>query len=221
MYCDLEKGLLEIQDTCNDINEYQRQLDNRLKLVDLSEEIDHRTLSEHGIKRLVVPARRLIRTGKVAIRRIKSSRMSFLRLSIDESLSFELGSVVLCNDILIIMSGKKNRVSRVFRLIEIEAKLNREPIKPSNNHQNCEKVFEVLLSKRSTDDLKMIYADEQDMEDCLSINRRWRRMSLKRLPTQLECCDDAADYSIYLSTVEEAEIWEKSIIKCSCIEYVN
>lgn len=218
MYCDLKNGLLEIQDTCNDINEYQRQFDNRLKLIDLSEEIDHRTLRERGIKTLLDPARRLIRTGKVAIRRIKSARMSFLSLSNVESLSFELGRVVLCNDILIIMSGRKNRVSRVFRLAEIEAKLNREPIKPSNNNQNFEKVFEVILNKRSEE--LMIHADEEDTEDGLPLNRRSKMISLRKL-TQMDYCDDASDYSIYVSTIEEAEIWEKSILKYSYISYVN
>lgn len=224
MYHDLEKGLKEIEGTCGDINEYQRQLENEHKLFELSVEIDLKSLNEHGIKELVVPARRLIRVGEVAIVKIKHTSMSFLRRSHDESLIFELGRVVMCNDILIIFRGKKNRVCRVFKLATIEVEVNKNPIKPLNKYHKFEKIFQVLLRKRNAEEIKQMHK-ARDIER-LSLMNTGRSdsgrsvVSLAQASLSIEN-DNEEDFSIYLSTLDEAEQWQRSIFKYSNSQYVN
>jgi len=214
MYSDLVKGLNAIEGTCGDINKYLQQLDNASKLLELSEEIDSKTLREHGIEHLVVPARRLIRLGEVAIRKIRSSRTTLIRRSADEKVLFELGGLVMCNDILIIMYGKKNRVVRVFKLPEIEAELNMEPIKPSNKYQSFEHLYEVILQKRSATELEHMHSMRQ--LDRLSLQTHGKSDSGKSVRLSRGfVTGDVKEFSIYLSTLEEAEAWEESILKYS------
>merc|ERR1719334_2689660 len=132
-------------------------MENKLAFLKLSREIDNKTLNERGgIKELVIPSRRLIREGGIGIKMYKSSRLSFsrstwknYRRSVDEGLTLEKGRIVMCNVILIITYGKKNRVRKVFWLANIEAVVNEEPIEPSNKSQKFDKVFEVELKNRS------------------------------------------------------------------------
>jgi len=215
MYSDLVKALDAIKGTCDDINKYLQQLDSASKLLELSEKIDSKTLREHGIMQLVVPARRLIRLGKVAIRKIRSSRTTLIRRSADEKVLFELGSLVMCNDILIIMHGKKNRVVRVFKLPEIGAELNKEPIKPSNKYQSFEGLYEVILQKRSATELEQMHSMRQ--LERLSLQTHGKSDSGKsvRLSRASLVMGDDTEFSIYLSTLEEAEAWEASILEYS------
>jgi len=220
MYEDLEKGLFDIEEICGDINEHQRQLENEFKFVKLSEEVDLKTLKLHGIKELVIPARRLVRYGKVAIKKIQSTGvLSMFRLA-DAGQVFELGCILMCNDILIIMNGKKNRVVRVFILSETETELNNEPIQPSNNDQKIEKVYEVVIKKRSADKRrKTMTSPEKERYSVIRCNRL-SSPSLELSP-YLESFYNENSFSIYLSTLEEAEEWETSILKYSKLAYVN
>jgi len=217
MYEDLERGLVDIEEICGDINEHQRRLENELRFVKLSEEVDLKTLRLHGIKELVIPARRLIRYGKVAIKRIRSASVfSMFHLS-DAGLVFELGCILMCNDILILMNGKKNRVVRVFILSETETELNKEPIKPSNNDEKIEKVFELVIKKRKR---KMSMASPQ--KDRYNVMRcNGVSSSSAELSPYLESFYNEDSFSIYLSTLAEAEEWETSIHKYSKLAYVN
>jgi len=212
MYKDLEKGLVDIEEICDDINEYQGQLENELKFVKFSTEVDLKTLKSHGIKELVVPARRLIRVGKVAINKIRSSSVFRRRSRLsDASLVFELGSILMCNDILIVMHGKKNRVVRVFLLSEVEAELNNEPIKPPNNDQKYEKVFEVVIRKRS--DKRKRANTVRDKERVGFVKRSRKELRSVQLSSYFESFYKQDHFSIYLCTLEEAEQWETTILK--------
>jgi len=219
MYRDVENGFVEIQCTCKGINEYQRRLENELKLVEFSKEIDLKSLREHGIKHLVDPARRLIRSGKVAIKKTKSGYIK--RRSLGGSLSFELGGVLMCNDILVVMRGRKNVTVKVFMLVEMEAELKKDPIKPSCKFQNCQEVFEVVLRKRSTDELIRLHSNRESRRASLHKYGKSSAQSLVHLSTtSLESSSDDS-ISIYLSTLEEAEQWENSILKYSNLVYAN
>lgn len=218
MYEGLERGLVDIEEICGDINEYQRRLENELKFVKLSTEVDPKTLKSHGIKELVVPARRLIRVGKVAIKKVRSTRGFHLRLS-DASLVFELGSILMCNDILIVMHGKKNRVVRVFLLSEMEAELNKEPIKPPNNDQKYDKVFEVCIRKRS--DKRKRAKTVRSTERISFVKRARSEVRSVQLSSYLESFYKQDHFSIYLSTLEEAEQWETTILKYAKLAYVD
>jgi len=215
MYSDLVKGLAAIEGTCDDINKYLQQLDSASKLLELADEIDSKTLREHGIEQLVVPARRLIRLGEVAIRKIRSSRTNLIRRSADEKVYFELGGLVMCNDILIIISGKKNRVVRVFKLPEIEAELNMEPIKPCNKYQSFEQLYEVILQKRSATQLEQMHSMRQLERMSLQTHGKSDSGRSIRLSRSSLVIWDDKEFSIYLSTLEEAEAWEASILKYS------
>jgi len=226
MYKDLERGLVDIEEICGDINEYQRRLENELKFVKLSTEIDLKTLRSHGIEELVVPARWLIRTGKVAIKKIRSTSVfnlprlsaTSLRLS-DASLVFELGSILMCNDILIVMHGKKNRVVRVFLLSEMEVELHNEPIKPTNNDQKYEKVFEVVIRKCSDNRKRANTGRRKDRPSF--VKRARREVRSVHLSSYFESFYKEDYFSIYLSTLEEAEQWKTSILKYAKLAYVD
>jgi len=223
MYHDLENGLKEMKGTCGDINEYQRQLENETKLFELSEEIDARSLKEHGIPALVIPARKLIRVGEAAIKKLRpSSIFNRSPRGGNENLTFELGGIVMCNDILIIIHGKRNRVLRVFKVAEMEIEVNPVPIKPANKNQKFEKIFEVELRKRSAEEIKkMQQVRHMERMSLFITGRSDSGKSVVSLAQSSLEQGDEEDFSIYLSTLEEAQQWERSIIKYSNSEYVN
>jgi len=220
MYRDLANSLIEIQATLAGINEYQRRLENEHKFVEISRDIDHKSLKEHGIAHLVDPARRLIRLGKVAIKKTRSD-FYMRRRSIRVSTCFELGAVLMCNDILVVMHGKKNVVLKVFMLEEIEAELMKDPIKTTSKFQKCDEVYELVLRKRCSDDIKRMHANRERGRVSLYKRGRSSTSSLIYLSTASVESSNDEYFSIYLSTLEEAEEWEKSILKYSNLVYAN
>jgi len=216
MYQDLEKALTEIESTCGDINEYQRQ--NESKLIQMSKHIDYKTLCAHGVKQLLVPSRRLIREGEVGIKTVKSSRLSFRRGD-QGRLTLEMGRILMCNDILIVMYGRKNRVNCVFELAKIEVELGKEPIKPSNSNKQFDKVFQVILRNRSADEMEKV-----NREKCKSLFTKQHRNKTRGLSQTLTVSSVgllSESFSIYLSTQAEAEEWKDSIVKYSSVQVVN
>lgn len=215
MYNDLEKSLTEIRAICDDINEYQWQLEKELRFIELAKDIDPRTLRDHGIEQLVIPARRLIREGKVAIIRTKSNRMYIKRREV----SYELAIVVMCNDILLIMRGKKNRVIKLFVLSEMEAEVNNIPIKPSDNSQKIQELFQVVFRKRTADEIKKMRDWQQYQKVSIKKNGKTTGGSMvKLLLSNLESSDGDENFSIYSSTLKEANEWEESIRKYASYE---
>jgi len=215
MYNDLESGLIKMKDTCGDINGYLKQLENDHKLLELSQEIDSKTLKEHGIRQLVVPARKLVRVGEVAIRRTKSSRSIIRRAPAEDSLIFETGKVVMCNDVLVIVRGKKSRVIRMFLIAQLETVLNNDPIEPYSKYQKFEKVYEVILRKRQEDEIKRMETFHHQERIRLMKHGKSDSGSMVRLRQRSLESIDEDEFSIYLSTLEEAKGWEKSIRKYS------
>jgi len=214
MYQDLEKALTEIESTCGDINEYQRQ--NECKLIQVSESIDYKTLCAHGVKQLVVPSRRLIREGVVGIRSVKSSRMSFKRRVDQGGLTLEMGRILMCNDILIVMYGRKNRVNCVYELAKTEVELGKEAIKPSNSSKQFDKVFRLILKNRSTDEM-----EKGNRKNCKSFCTK-QVLGLSQLSAVVSSGNLLnEDFNIYLSTRAEAEEWKDSIVKYSTVQVVN
>jgi len=217
-YCDLEKVLVEIEGTCDEINQYLEEND---KFIEISNSIHFKSLREHGVNQLVVPSRRLIREGDVGIKTVESSRLSFRRRVSQERLILEMGRIVMCNDILIVMSGKKNRVTRVFKLVAIEAEVNSEPVNPSNQKRLFERVFEVVLKKRSIEVIgkhsncqgsrsNVTKQFEKETSDCTHLST-----------STLEGFINEDYFKIYLSTLEKAEEWKESIMKYSNLHYTN
>jgi len=220
MYRDLVEGLKVTKSICGDINEYQRELENEAKLVELSEGIDSKSLREHGINHLVDPARRIIRLGKVALKKTRSPYIK--RLSTSSEGSFELGTVLMCNDILIIMYGKRNYVRRVFVLDEIEVKLNKEPIKPLNKKQKFDVLIEVMLSKRSEEEIQRLHSSRRKERDSVQQCGRSATGSKLHLSlTSLESIKREDYFSIFFSSIQEAEDWEKAIDTYTNIVYLN
>jgi len=220
MYKDLEEGFQVTKRTCGDINEFQRMLLNEAKLVELSAGIDSKSLRQHGINQLVDPARRLVRSGKVALKKTRHPYLKRMSSLSEPSTKFELGEVLMCNDILIIMYGKKNFVRRVFLLEETETELNKEPIKSSNQGQTFEALFEIVLSKRSEAEIKKMYSLRK--KDRHSLQTGSKSSGLVRLSmTSLDSGDTADSFSIFFSSMEEAEDWEKAIVAYSNIVYCN
>jgi len=227
MYRDLKNGLSEIQVTCGDINGYLQQLESKNKLFELSEKIDSDTLRQRGVKQLVVPARRLIMMGEVAIKKYKPSRSFYRRAAQDgNSIIFEAALVVMCNDILLISRGKRNRVIRVFNLAEIESLVTREPIKPTNRDQRFEKVYELVLKKRQEEEIRRLKSiREQERESLMmhgsqgsGIGSCPTSYSLVRLRQASFESIDGEEFSIFLSTLEQAEEWAQLIFKYSNLD---
>jgi len=196
-YADLLKGLSQIEDICSGINEYQRRKENEHKLFELQTKIDRRSLVSHNISQLVIPSRRLIRFGKVAIK-INKTRRSLLLRKLEESLSFEAAEALMCSDKLIITRGRKNRVCKVLNVFNMEAEVKNNAIRCTD--LQVDKIFELELTQYNTDketrSLNYIASDE------FSQNKM----------------------SIFLSTVEEAEDWANSIKKyssLSSLQYVD
>lgn len=214
MYQDLEKALLEIESTCGDINEYQRQ--NEYRLIQVSKSINCKTLCAHGVKQLVVPSRRLIREGEVGIKTVKSSRMSLRRRGDQAALTLEMGRILMCNDILIVMHGRKNRVICVFELAKTEVELCKEPIKPSNSNKQFDKVFQVVLRNRSADEV-----EKANREKCKSISTKQHRKETLGLSYSSTFSSVGESFNFYLSTRAEAEEWKDSIVKYSSVQYLN
>jgi len=191
-------------------------------LIELSKDIDQKSLREHGIVHLVAPARRLIRLGKVAIKKTKSDsylRRRSIRLNISQS--FELGSVLMCNDILVVLRGKRNVALKVFMLEEMEAELVKDPIKTACKSQKCEELYEVVLKKRNTNDIKRMQTNREKGRASLYKHGRSSTTSLIHLSTtSLESSHDES-FSIYMSTLQEAEEWEKSVMKYSNLIYAH
>merc|ERR1712142_1052937 len=99
MYNDLDNCINKVKATCDNINVYVKQLRNDNQLLELFKEIDSRTLREHGVKQLMAPGRKLVRQGVVYIRHSCGSRRALTK----DSLIFEEGWVVMCNDILVLV----------------------------------------------------------------------------------------------------------------------
>jgi hypothetical protein len=213
MYQDIEKALTEIESTCGDINDYQRQ--NEFKLIQVSKSIDYKTLCAHGVKQLVVPSRRLIREGEVGIKTVKSSRMSFIRRAGQGGLTLEMGRILMCNDILIVMYGRKNRVNCVFELAKTEVELGKEAIKPSNSSKQFDKVFRLILRNRNTDEM-----EKGNREKCKSFCTKQQLGLSQMLPIFSDNLLNEG-FNIYLSTQAEAEEWKDSIVKYSSVQLVN
>lgn len=213
MYQDIETALLEIESTCGDINDYQRQ--NEFKFIKASKSIDHKTLHAHGVKQLVIPSRRLIREGKVGIKTVKSSRMSFTRRSDQGGLTLEMGRILMCNDILIVMYGRKNRVNCVFELAKTEVELRKKAIKASNSSKQFDKVFRLILRNRNTDEM-----DKVNRKKCKSFCTK-QNLGLSQISMVLSCNLLNEGFNIYLSTLAEAEEWKDSIVKYSSVQFVN
>jgi len=220
MYADLENGLKEIETTCGDINGYLLQLENEHKLFELSQEIDQQTLRDHGVKQLVAPARRLVRWGDVAIKKYKpnKSTKSFYRRVSGNTL-FERATVVMCNDILLIKRGKKNRVIRVFKIAEMETIINQQAVEPSSRDQRFDKLWEVILRKMDDEEIQKLKTQREQERMSLQAygsfgsgrsNVRLRQASLESVGGE--------EFSIYLSTYEEAEEWEQDILKYANLE---
>jgi len=209
MYDDLEKALTEIEGTCGSINEYESK--TQLRFIEISKSIDYKTLSLAGVPQLLVPWRRLIREGAVGIKTVKQSRMSFIRRGNQEKLLLEKGRIVMCNDMLIILCGRKNRVVRVLRLRDIEVEVIEEPRKPSNTKGHSEKVYEVALKKKSVD---VIYEPSEKQQKNKSTPQELRIEETLGLA-------GGSCFSIYLSTRKDAESWKDIIVKYSTVNYVN
>jgi len=218
MYNDLEKGLTEIEGTCGSINRFERK--NEFKFIEISRSIDHKTLSLHGVTQLVVPSRRLIREGAVGIKTVKQSRLSFIRRGNQGRLLLEMGRIVMCNDMLIIMYGKKNRVIRVLMLSDIEAEVIKEPRKPCNSSKHFEKVYEVMLKQKS---VHIVDEHPEERVKSKSTLRDSRRvLGLSQASTNSFGGLPIEDwFSLYLSTMEEAESWKEAIVKYSNVQYVS
>jgi len=213
MYQDIEKALTEIESTCGDINDYQRQ--NEVKFIQVSQSIDHKTLRAHGVKQLVVPSRRLIREGEVGIKSVKSSRMSFIRRADQEGLTLEMGRILMCNDILIVMYGRKNRVNCVFELAKTEVELRKKAIKASNSSKQFGKVFRLILRNRNTDEM-----DKVKRKKCKSFCTK-QNLGLSQISTVSSGNLLNEGFNIYLSTLAEAEEWKDSIVKYSSVQFVS
>jgi len=213
MYQDIEKALTEIESTCGDINDYQRQ--NEFKLIQVSKSIDYKTLCAHGVKQLVIPSRRLIREGEVGIKTVKSSRMSFIRRGDQGGLTLEMGRILMCNDILIVMYGRKNRVNCVFELAKTEVELGKEAIKPSNSSKQFDKVFRLILRNRNTDEM-----EKGNREKCKSLCTK-QQLGLSQISPIFSDNLLNEGFNIYLSTQAEAEEWKDSIVKYSSVQFVN
>jgi len=219
MYYDLEKGLTEIEGTCGSINEFERK--NEFKFIEIARSIDNKTLCLHGVTQLVVPSRRLIREGAVGIKTVKQSRLSFIRRGNQERLTLEMGRIVMCNDMLIIMYGKKNRVIRVFMLSDIEADVKKEPRKPSNTNKHFEKVYEVVLKQKSVNMSDEHSEERVKSKYTLREHRRKETLGLAQASTTSFRGLPIEDwFTIYLSTMEEAECWKEAIVKYSSVQYV-
>merc|ERR1719204_1203635 len=110
----------------------------------------------------------------------------------------------MCNDILVVTRGKKNVALKVFMLAELEAELVKDPIKSACKFQNNGEVYEVVLRKRSNDDIKRMHTNRDRRRETLYKTGRSSTSSLVHLSTaSLESSHDD-DFSIYFSTLEEA-----------------
>jgi len=201
MYPDLKEGLLQIEGICSDINEYQQQARNEIELAEVAKSIDSKSLREQGVQQLILPHRRLIRTGSVGVAVIKQSKWSMRRTK-QGGLNLEMGFVVMCNDILIIMYLKKNRVLRVFPSEEMTAVVNKTP-KIAFTQKKSEEVFEVALKKGFILTKSATEREER--------NHRGRHVRSKTTTTSAGVVESLNSFSIYTSTLAEAEGWEKSL----------
>jgi len=219
MYNDLEKGLTEIIGTCGSINEFEQK--NEFKFIEISRSIDYKTLSLNGVTQLVVPSRRLIREGAVGIKTVKQSRLSFIRRGNQGRLVLEMGRIVMCNDIFIIMYGKKNRVIRVLMLSDIEAEVIKEPRKPWNTNKHFEKVYEVVLKQKSVNIIDEPSDEQVTSKSTLREHHRKETLGLAQASTNSLGLPIEDWFSIYLTTMDEAESWKEAIVKYSSIQYVS
>jgi len=203
MFNDLDTCLTKMKATCDNIEVYVKQLKNDNQLLELFQEIDSKTLRKHGVKQLIVPGRKLVRQGDVYIR--KSSEFTMRRAPTKDSLIFEAGWVVMCNDILVIVRGKKNHVIRMFKIALLETVLINGPIKPYSKAQKFDELYEVILRKRQENEKRRETFHYQE-----------RKRSRKRGSSEVisgRHKQDEDEFSIYLTTLEEANVWEKSIRK--------
>jgi len=203
MYNDLDTCLTKMKATCDNIKVYVKQLKNDNQLLELFQEIDSKTLRKHGVKQLIVPGRKLVRQGDVYIR--KSSEFTMRRAPTKDSLIFEAGWVVMCNDILVIVRGKKNHVIRMFKIALLETVLINGPIKPYSKAQKFDELYEVILRKRQENEKRRETFHYQERK------RSRKRGSSEGISGRHK--QDKDEFSIYLSTLEEANDWEKSIRK--------
>jgi len=201
MYPDLKEGLVQIEGICRDINEYQQQARNEIELAEVAKSIDSKSLREQGVQQLILPHRRLIRTGSVGVEVIKQSKWP-LRRTTQGGLNLEMGFVVMCNDILIIMYLKKNRVLRVFPSEEMRAVVNKEP-KIAFTQKKSTEVFEVALKKNFT--LSTSTTDREESK------YRGKHVRSKTTSTASDIVESLNSFSIYTSTFTEAKEWEKSL----------
>jgi len=192
---DLDICLSKMKATCDNIKAYVKQLKNDNQLSEIFQEIDSKTLRKHGVKQPIVDGRRkLVRKGDVAIR--KSSHYTMRRLT------FEAGLVVMCNDILVIVRGKKKHVIRMFKIPLLETEIINDPIKPHSKAQKFDELYEVILRKPQENEIqrrKTYHYQERKRGSSQGISGRHKQ--------------DEHEFSIYLSTLQEANDWEKSIRK--------
>jgi len=180
MYLDLEKGLKDLQDTYEDINEYQQQLWSENQLLTLSEEIDAKDLMDHGVEQLIIPSRKLIRLGKVEFMKRKTASFNFFSpRSSENELNLEQGGILMCNDILIILRGKKNHVQRVFHVAGMNVDVNNDPMTHLFKGNNNAKIFEVIIRCMDDKDFFSFFVstldEAKEWERCISKYSRVER----------------------------------------------
>jgi len=189
-YDNLVKGLNQIVEICSIINEYQRRKENEHQLLQLQMKIDRRSLAAHKIPNLVIPSRRLIRFGQVAIKNVSNSILGIRSLS--GSLSLQTAEVLMCSDKLIITCGRRNRVRKVFEMDTLQAEVKKEAIQCEVNE-----IFELELSK--------------------SFEMPGGNPTLNKISSSvlLKLDDSPHSMCIYLSTLKEAEEWANDIKRYS------
>jgi len=190
-YDNLVKGLNQVVEICSVINEYQTRKENEHQLLQLQMKIDRRSLAEHKIQNLVIPSRRLIRFGQVAIKNISNSIFEGIR-RLSFSVSFQTAEVLMCSDKLIITCGRRNRVRKVFEMDTLQAEVKKEAIQCEVNE-----IFELELSK--------------------SFEMPGGNPTLNKISSSvlLKLDDSPHSMCIYLSTLKEAEEWANDIKRYS------
>jgi len=191
-YDNLVKGLNQVVEICSVINEYQTRKENEHQLLQLQMKIDRRSLAEHKIQNLVIPSRRLIRFGQVAIKNISNSIFEGIR-RLSFSVSFQTAEVLMCSDKLIITCGRRNRVRKVFEMGTLQAEVKKEAIQREDNE-----IFELELSKSC---------------EMPGGNPTLHQMSSSLLALKPD--DSGNSMCIYLSTLKEAEEWANDIKRYS------